>query len=539
MPNTSTSTSVSLTDLVRLGARMSADSNASLRDLHERDHKIATSYIGEDSSNVLIDSHSSKNLSEKKSSPKFVIKILKHWLDKTEPVTPKYLSLHNKEPAIALWMFVIGLFCGVIALSGLVFVDAKQPVNVLLFLTLFIGVQWVFLLLTLLVGTTAIFNLSSFHLPFENFNPAKLLFGRAVKQFSKTIRGTDAASASMPIIAWEYFSDVIRLSLLRWGQLFGVAFNLGALVAFFIILAFTDRNFGWSSTFNLNSESLFSFFDLISTPWKTVFPVATITEDIVVNTRYQFLQTTFSSSTIQSMRAWWPFLFAVIIFYGLLPRVILWLVFKVQAAKKTKNTFLSYPGVRLLLDRMLSPVVTTQSSSSERISTDLSDTSKQPAVSFQEKVSVINWVGALPDKNGLPVADTTKRFLSQCGFTSYDIHTAGLDLEEDKLLLKTLAEKSENNIVIAVKSWEPPLEELSDFVSELSGLNTLSSTSVIYLLLVPLNNKKITAGEESDWRKFASDVSSSMRNLRLWVLKGEESLPQKNDDNKEKEEESS
>ncbi|MGH1469959.1 MAG: DUF2868 domain-containing protein [Cellvibrionaceae bacterium] len=535
MPNTSTF--ISLTDLARLGARMSADSNISLRDLQERDHHIASSLIEEDSGNFLNDSRVSKKAGVKKTNSKTSVILLKHWLSQTEPVTPKYLSLQNKEPAIALWMFVIGLFCGVIALSGLVFVDAKQPVNVLLFLTLFIGVQWVFLILTLLVGTTAIFGLSSFHLPFENFNPAKLLFGRAIKQFSKTISGEASSSVSVPVIAWEYFSDAIRLSLLRWGQLFGIAFNVGALAAFFIILAFTDRNFGWSSTFNLDGESLFLFFDAISTPWKMLFPAATITEDIVINTRYQFLQTSFTPDAIESMRAWWPFLFAAIIFYGLLPRVILWLVFKVQAAKKIRQTFLSYPGVRLVLDRMLSPIVTTQSDSAESSVVGVSKPSQQPSVSFQEKFSVISWAGVFPSQKGLPAAgDATEHFLSQCGFKSYEVYTAGLSLDDDKLLLNNLANKKEKHIVIAVKSWEPPLEELSDFIDELSGLEILSSDSVVYLLLVPLKNKKITEGEESDWRKFASDVSSSIKKIRLWVLKGDENNDRQDKNNFDKEE---
>ncbi len=496
--------SVSLTDLARLGARMSADSNSALSDLQERDHNIGSSFSVENKLSDIDSEH--QNRFKKNLSPKWSLKLLTYWLDKTEPLSPSYLSLQKKEPTIALWMFMIGWVCGVIALSGLVFVDAKQPVNVLLFLTLFIGVQWAFLVLTVLVGMTALFNLSALHLPFENFNPAKLLFGRVIKQFSKKINSSTSS------IAWELFSDVIRLSLLRWGQLFGMAFNLGGLIAFFVVLAFTDRNFGWSSTFNISDDSLFSFFDVISTPWKYFLPEATLTADIVRDTRFHFLQSTFSGEQVESMRAWWPFLFATIFVYGLLPRVVLWVIFKIQAAKKSRQVFMSYPGVRLVLDRMVFPVVTTQSHTAEGSQIISPKISKQPAINLQETISIIDWAGALSHVD-------PDRFLSMCGFKNYDIQKAGLDLNLDETLLASFHKNTSTTIVIAVKSWEPPLEELRDFLRDLME-STKAST--IYLLLVPLKKKAITVDEESDWRQFVSSVPASTS--RLWVLKGGDAI---------------
>lgn len=446
-------THITLTDLARLGAQMRADGEVPLRTLQERDRTVG----------------SQLNIA----SP---IARLKAWLDQVEPEQSRsYARVAGIEASVGLWLTLCGLVIGVLTMSGLLLVDNQRPVNVLLFLILFIGTQLLLLLLTLLVSLM-LGGGHDLQLPLSYLNPARLLFRRALNRLAGIVR-------------WESFIDVSRLALLRWGQLFGIAFNIGAALTFLVILTVTDRNFGWSSTFDMSGELLLALVNGLSSPWSWLIHSATVDLATVNLTRFQGLQTTFDASQVEAMRAWWPFLLCCIVVYGLLPRLILFGVFHRLYHQYLTRAFLHFPGVNLVLSRMDTPLVDTQAR----------QTSPRPSLSPgtmhstvpNKTLLAVDWVDALGNNSDQ---------LSALGLQITSMMEAGIDLQQDQRLLDQLNQQRAP-VVIAVKSWEPPLADLGDFI------NHLDNNIECYLLLLPLHDKPVTQAALQDWQYFVRQQS--------------------------------
>jgi len=385
---------IRLNDLARLAEQLNADSDMPLHKLAARDRKIGMQYkTGSDQSKLMA------------------------WLDALGSRTD--LHLDSLVTTISAWLGIAGFISGICVMTGLLVMGRQQPVNVLLFLTLFIGTQLLFLLLTLVVSLSMA-RAGALHLPFESLNPARFMLRRVLAKLTKHI-----GEAS--------FATVGRLALLRWGQLFGVAFNIGAAVAFMLILLVTDRSFGWSSTLEISDQVLLRITQVLSAPWSQWLPATEISPDIIAITRFRALQVVFDAQQVAAMRAWWPFLFLNMIVYGLLPRAILWTFFQLQYRRRLDAAFLHYPGAGLVLERMASPRVDTRSD------TDMQEAGLAPGqdvgtlVYGRHFTVLIDWAAAVADSSeGLQALGVNAGMIEQAGLQSADDLELISDLNRDK-----------------------------------------------------------------------------------------------------------
>jgi len=456
---------LSLASLLRLARQIDEDSDQSLRSLQARDRAIATG---------------------SGSLPHWQKLLL--WIDKTEP-TNQSTTEHAIESAMNFWLCLLGVLLGLISVSGLMVINGQQPINVLLFLALFIGSQWLILLLTLIVAAA---TGAGWQLPASLINPARLLLHKLSSQFNQGPHH-------------DYFTELWRWALLRWGQLFGVAFNIGGLVAFVLILSFTDRSFGWGSTLSISDQWMHNLSSTLSWPWHNWLPAAVMDQATVLATRFSPLQVQFTAEQLEAMRLWWPFLFCVIILYGLVPRLLLWPLFHIIYRRKLMETFISYPGARLILDRMDSPIIETRAMASDAPTSDDNKEQLNQVIPSRDDIPIVAWTGALEN-------DANQFLLEDLGLAGNQQLSAGLDLEQDNTCLSTLNEMSPDSIIVAVKSWEPPLAELNDFIL------AMPRHCDIYILLLPLPGKSIKDSEQKDWRLFSR--SNNVR--QLTVLLGQE-----------------
>jgi len=456
---------VGLTDLARLADQLHADSDMPLRELAARDRKIGLKLV--------TGSNQAKLLA---------------WLDALGGEASTDRHLDNVVATLTGWLGVAGLISGISVMSGLLLAGSQQPVNVLLFLTLFIGTQLLFLLLTFITGFSVARG-AVLHLPFENLNPARLLLRRVQARLAKHLGEVNLAT-------------IARLAVLRWGQLFGVTFNLGAAAAFLLILLVTDRSFGWSSTLDISEHTMLQVTQVLSAPWSGWLPAANISPETVAATRFHALQVVFDVEQSAAMRAWWPFLFLSMVVYGLLPRVLLWSIFQLQYRWRLATAFLHYPGVSLVLERMASPRIDTQAGG-DAPPAETGTGSKIGTVSGGQTFAVlIDWAAAETDSS----AD-----LRAMGIEADMKKQAGLQLADDRSLIVDLNREKPATLAIAVKSWEPPLADLADFIL---ALNTGGDC---FLLLLPLKGSRITTAEKQDWQHFAGQLP----HRRVQILAGE------------------
>lgn len=436
---------LALSHLLRLDRQLRRDQNESMRHLQERDRAIGAGLEGRSAQSKLLS-----------------------WLEAVAEEKPH--SARAVESILPPALAALGCLFGISAMGGLLLVDQQRPVNVLVFLGLFVGLQLLLLLLTLAASL-----LPSLRGEMSNnsghFNIIHWLVRRGYGRLRDELRP-------------DQFAPLLRWRMLSLGQLFGLCFNAGALLALLSILLVMDRSFGWSSTLNLSSRSLYQLLNGLSAPWSWIWPAAGVDMSLVESTRYQSLQQHFSSGQVQAMRMWWPFLCAAIISYGLLPRLLLWIVFQWVYKRQLRLAFINYPGARLVLGRMDSPLVHTQASGHEQAEAP-ADTSMLRRSLPQGELTLVNWAGALS-------ADSD---VQQWRQEDHELHSAGIHLEEDAALLDQINQYG-HDVMIVVKSWEPPLSELGDF------LRGISPKLNCYLYLQPLAGQNIKADALTDWQHF-------------------------------------
>ncbi|WP_404416355.1 DUF2868 domain-containing protein [Marinospirillum sp.] len=115
-----------------------------------------------------------------------------------------------------------------------------------------------------------------------------------------------------------------------------VVFALGLLVIFLLLLLFSDLAFGWSSTLLTDGERLARWIATLSLPWQAFWPQAVPHLELIEQTRFARIESSDTSFALASR--WWPFLMASLLFYNLLPRLLLtglcrWRASSLQARK--------------------------------------------------------------------------------------------------------------------------------------------------------------------------------------------------------------
>ncbi|SFC51118.1 Protein of unknown function [Marinospirillum celere] len=115
-----------------------------------------------------------------------------------------------------------------------------------------------------------------------------------------------------------------------------VVFALGLLGVFLLLLLFSDLAFGWSSTLLTDGKQLTQWLTALSLPWQAFWPQAVPDLYLIEQTRFARIESSDTAFALASR--WWPFLLASLLFYNLLPRLVLtslchWRARRLQAGK--------------------------------------------------------------------------------------------------------------------------------------------------------------------------------------------------------------
>jgi hypothetical protein len=440
-------------DLARLSRQLERDRDSNWSELQQRDNEIGRQCPHEREEERLL-----------------------CWLDQvqlSDPEAVKSAAPMLTEGAIGLLATCASFVFGFLAMVGFLFAHGQGMVNVLWFFAIFILLQFLLCLVSALTlglvvmgGSPAIINL----------NPARWLLSRSLPGRRH----------------WREFQDVVQLVFLRYGQGMGVGFLLGCLTAFLLVLALNDFTFVWSSTFNVSDEVMLGAADVISAPWAQWLPLATVDAQIVADSRYYPTAGKFSSEQLRSMHSWWPLLFAAMVFYCLLPRLLLWALARYLYQRRITGTFLHYPGVDLVIRRMNQPQIRTQGNNPEGRGSVAVD------VVPQEGVLVVSWSDAISVRE-LPL------FTELTGLGGDNMVLAGLSFNQDREALSRASDAAVTLVILVVKSWEPPMADLADFIAEL----VRDASCLVFLR--PLDGEDIPRERLDDWKRFAAEVPGGVQ----------------------------
>ena len=363
---------------------------------------------------------------------------------------------------------VLALFFGFFSMATFLLTSGRGLVNVFMFLLLFVFVQLLLCAVAAWVMARTIAGGKPVVLP---VNPARMLVTRAFPD-RRYLREAQS---------------VLRLLFLRYGQELGTIFTMGAVAAFFVLLTLSDFSFVWGSTFNLSDTMIGNMTSLLAVPWSAWLPQATVSDDLIFASRFHPAITTLSPASIADMRGWWPFLIMTMVTYALLPRVLLWLLSKFFFGRQIRAAFVRLPGSERVLARMNAPLVKTQGEGGSAY-TPGQETDR---VTIDRRLLLLSWANAL-------TSEDVSRFEAFAAVADGNIVNAGLGpLPKELERLAGRFAKPVEHIYVAVKSWEPPMADLADF------LGNFVSVPRCTLFLVPLPHKSVSTARLGDWQLFA------------------------------------
>ena len=434
-----TGTAPELLDIYLLEQQLQADRSSSLEQLRERDHSIGLECPGQKDTQSLL-----------------------HWLARVSRSRSDADDPWLNERHAALVLRLVAAATGLMAMAGLLLASDRALVNVLLLLAFFVLVP---LALTLVSAWALCLSVRGAPPAVSPLNPA-----RFVARWALPDRNYLAGTGSL-----------LRLLVLKYAQEAALLFALGAIVAFLVLLAFKDFSFVWGSTFGFSDHLVGQVVGVLASPWAALFADATVTPQIIADTRYHGAQSGLGDVSAHSRRGWWPFLLLCLVCYALLPRLLLWLLSRRAYRRELDRAFLAVPGAGSVLARMRTPVVTT------RARDEIHEDRDGPAVIREQGAVLLEWAGAL--------AQSAVRW-------EVDAHLqAGLGSPgEDLDCIEAINRMSPRHLLLAVKGWEPPMADLADVLAELVEIPRCS------LQLVSLPGRELGESSFRDWQAFADGL---------------------------------
>ena len=430
---------------------------------------------------------------------------------------------------VSIAIGIIGFLAGSGAAGYLFYYDGSSPVNVLPVLALFAFFPLVFLIFS------AVFSL------IESRRSGRLpLFFRWIEapvrsRLRKMVPGQeeiardettnksadDPASArqvdyrhnnhvlpSITSSAWLIHSEPVRLYLKQNLQLAGTAYLTGALLWMLFHVVTTDLAFSWSSTLEVQGETLYKITQTISAPWSHLLPFAAIDADTVEATR--FYRAERGDFRPASSGRWWPFIFMAILVYGFVPKLLAYVWYRWRFLKSADRSLLLSDSGRDILAFLEEPLLRTEGDDRFNAASLSGATPEQP-VTATESCVVLIWGLCNIKLTGIQHVLNRRILISR--------HIGGLNsMELDRQVVMQAAQLSlENNhcdILVLVPYEESPVISLEKRLHVLLGESPQSRIIILPVIEDIVQNKQ---SYEINWSVRVDELNRYLGKKRIFL----------------------
>lgn len=294
-------------------------------------------------------------------------------------------------------------------------------------------------------------------------------------------------------------------------QIFGVGFNLGVLTSTLLRVAGSDLAFGWQSTLRLSAETVFQLVKHLAFPWSGVVPpeIAYPSLQQIEGSRI-ILKDGIHHLATPDLVSWWPFLCLAVLFYGLLPRLLL-----LVAGWSARNIVLGGLSFRhsdcdQLLHRMQTPLVSAQgridktenaASSSAAFPSEHSTGADPGAFSAAGREAIV----LIPEDifDGCPDNPLNEIIQQRTGFRVSAKYRIDTDNQAEILIARHIDEKGTQqrrvSVILLLEAWQPPIREFLRTVKTLRKAIGPEGALTIALIGKPAPGTIFTPVSQEDW----------------------------------------
>lgn len=414
-----------------------------------------------------------------------------------QPLAPDTGLLFVRSYQGASWlMIVVGLLMGAMVCFGALNYDQAMPVNVAIFLALIVLPQ--LLMLGLLVFSVVLSLLGGSWFS-AWYRPAASIGQRLMNLFWRQDSIKNGAESSDDAVlkgevlkqCFGLHSGIFANRTLRLFQVLGIAFNCGVILSLLLLLAITDRAFGWQSSLTESPEVVAQIVTSLAWPWREIWGagIGFPTLEQIQSSRI-LLNSAGVDYQSMALKAWWPFLLLCVVFYGLLPRVLVYLFALVREPWLLSRLGFDSFHYQELWRRMQSIDLRSSGQPSTH-SVEASET-RTPMTQVSDGISC-----------AYILQNSLERYQEQYLISWLPKSTAQCDLIEVESLAAISTEQQESAYVV-IEGWQPPIEEVLLAVVDLA--KRLASDKLdLHLLLLgkpsKAGSKPVTPRQADVWRK--------------------------------------
>jgi hypothetical protein len=400
---------------------------------------------------------------------------------------------------------LLGVLLGT-ATAGVAFAyDGRHPVNLFRLFALLVGVPAVLLLLTLVVvaaggprpGRGGLFAALD----------AGRWAGAALDRLARFELFTPGAGAPLGLAAFARWQVVV------FSQWVAVGFFVGALGLAFMLVAFTDLAFGWSTTLEYPAGDVQRLFAVVSAPWAAWLPQAAPDLGLTELSRYfRGEAPALAAERAARLGAWWPFVLMTVAVYGLLPRLLLLGFSGWRLRVATRALLRADPEVTALLDRLAAPLVAPGGDGSGQVPQAPGQDLPAPGrVSGGAPCVLVIWNRAMPaqaardllgERLGLRVA-------ALCELSV--LESDAQQREALAVLVRAGGDDAAQRAIVLTRGWEPPLLEFGDFLGLVRAI--VGASASLTVVPIDVSGSRVDAADRAVW----AQALGRLRDPRLYV----------------------
>ena len=399
----------------------------------------------------------------------------------------------------------------------------KRPVNVLVFIGIFVVLQ-----LGLLLGMVIV-------LLCRGRGGGLGAFPRLVGALAQSswidrlaggrLRRATAAAGDMHSVRGLY-GDIGVWALFRATQWFGVAFNAAALVTCLLTVTFTDLVFSWSTTLDVDPGTVHSIVRFLAAPWSWVPGLAETvpTRELVENSQWVRMENAFVGGGGPDETApWWRFLVAGLVVYGLIPRLAALGFATWRMRRSLRRASLDHGGYQRLYERLLAGVDASGRAWSGPAPGDVRGDAPSPAAtggSGRERVAegkgatraLLCW-GRLGGSG-----DRVAALWSSRGVTPIAVlAVGGADLDADGVALARLRADGPPWVTVVMDFDQQPTKEVLGFLRDVREAVGTEACVTVQLVTEPPDGAPLeTEGDPEQWSAWDRSLRS-LADPYLWL----------------------
>lgn len=311
-------------------------------------------------------------------------------------------------------------------------------------------------------------------------------------------------------------------SLFYWpvfilSQLFMVAFNVGILCATIFKVIGADIAFGWQSTIQVSPVFVFKLVEWIALPWSWFVPSGLAYPSLTqIEGSHMILKDGIYHLETSDLVSWWPFLCLALIFYGLLPRLLL-LIFGATLERRRINTVaFNHEPCESLYRRMLIPAIDFTGCPDKQESPETYSTGNQGKglEKFRMEPPKRTLLLLVPHEisDTLPEKGLLEIILKTTGYR----HINKMIIDEEGIMDGhflnglSLSDKKgiDSDLLVIQEAWQPPIRETLGFIKKLSDIQGRTGAIMVGLIGKTGNGGNLTMVRDHEWDVWYKKIKS-------------------------------